>query len=54
MKDKSYLNDMEDAAAKYREAYSIMVKYYFHFPVYIRKQVYTKLNKIGVNIEHEI
>ena len=54
MKDESYLNEMEDAAAKYREAFSIMVKYYFQFPVYIRKQVYTKLNKIGVNIENEI
>jgi len=53
MKDESYLNEMEDAAVKYREAYDIMKKYIFHFPGYIRKQISNKLNKIGVNIEDE-
>tara|TARA_Y100001973_G_scaffold104919_1_gene176217 strand:- start:90 stop:245 length:156 start_codon:yes stop_codon:yes gene_type:complete len=51
MKDSSYLNDMEDAAAKYRECFDIFMKYYFHLPVYIRKQIKTKLSKIGVDVE---
>jgi hypothetical protein len=53
MKDKQYTDQMEDAAVRYTEAFSIFKKYFYFLPGYIRKQIKTKLKVLRIDIDEE-